>query len=501
MTSKFKKIDWFNLQKKYWKKTIILFSLITISTTLFILLTKNGIEKIYSSLRKGKDKSQLKYDFYWFGQKSLIDFGSSWKNYLGFMAFLAILSCLLVAVSYYYRSYFVNLIVSDYKKKAINKLFRLKEESTEKKKKKMLDIISRQIQILGDYFVNINDQIWVFFIILLLVIWEVRLASFNSLHWGLAYFVLATLLGFALDHWLRRKDLSLQKDLEKQIYEENNLINNRRIIIKKGLVDNLTERYFHSVQIVKEKANQESLVSNLYKAIFQHLIKFAKFFLFIIMLLFASDVNEFIILDMFARLSTSSTYLIKGLRKYPRYSSARKQINDFFNNQPERDDIQKNLIISEKIESLSLKGIVFSYKANKLVFNELDLNFQKGKINYLQAHNGFGKTTVVNLLFGLYQPSKGKILINDQYKLDEINLIKWRKKIAYAEHNNLVEVNLSTGQKQLLDLNQTLAQKNKDVFIFDEADNSLDEAKKKKFQSSLEQLSKNKLVIFLSAKN
>ena len=100
---------------------------------------------------------------------------------------------------------------------------------------------------------------------------------------------------------------------------------------------------------------------------------------------------------------------------------------------------------------------------------------------------------------GLYQPNQGEILINSKYKASEINLVEWRKKIAYAEHENLVENGLSTGQKQLADLNNLFVNsENKEIFIFDEADNALDENNKKEFRQKIERLAKKKLVILIS---
>ena len=100
---------------------------------------------------------------------------------------------------------------------------------------------------------------------------------------------------------------------------------------------------------------------------------------------------------------------------------------------------------------------------------------------------------------GLYQPHKGEIMVNNNYKLSEINLLQWRGKIAYAEHENLIENGLSTGQKQLVDLDNLLANsEEKEIFIFDEADNALDENNKKEFRQKIEKVSENKLVILIS---
>ena len=58
---------------------------------------------------------------------------------------------------------------------------------------------------------------------------------------------------------------------------------------------------------------------------------------------------------------------------------------------------------------------------------------------------------------------------------------------------------MSTGQKQLVDLNRLFDNsKNKEIFIFDEADNALDENNQKDFRQKIEKISKKKLVILIS---
>jgi len=62
----------------------------------------------------------------------------------------------------------------------------------------------------------------------------------------------------------------------------------------------------------------------------------------------------------------------------------------------------------------------------------------------------------------------------------------------------LIENGLSTGQKQLADLDSLFAKsKDKEIFIFDEADNALDEKNKEEFREKIEKISKKKLVILI----
>ena len=82
----------------------------------------------------------------------------------------------------------------------------------------------------------------------------------------------------------------------------------------------------------------------------------------------------------------------------------------------------------------------------------------------------------------------------------DINLKYWRENnIAYCANDTLVEKG-STGQKQLVNINQALEQrKGMQIFCFDEADNALDQEKKEIFQGHLNQLvNQNKIVIYIS---
>jgi len=69
--------------------------------------------------------------------------------------------------------------------------------------------------------------------------------------------------------------------------------------------------------------------------------------------------------------------------------------------------------------------------------------------------------------------------------------------VAYCAHDTLIEEG-STGQKQLANINQVLEQKKQaQIFLFDEADNALDQDNQEKFQERIKELAKNKLVVYI----
>lgn len=58
---------------------------------------------------------------------------------------------------------------------------------------------------------------------------------------------------------------------------------------------------------------------------------------------------------------------------------------------------------------IKINDLNFSYKRNKVVINNVNLNIQKGYIHGLLGKNGTGKTTLLKLIAGLLFPDSGKI--------------------------------------------------------------------------------------------
>ena len=88
---------------------------------------------------------------------------------------------------------------------------------------------------------------------------------------------------------------------------------------------------------------------------------------------------------------------------------------------------------------------------NKKIIKELSIKFKNKKINMVSGKSGCGKTTIVDLIIGLYKPDGGQILINNT-PLNKININHWRKQIGYVPQetillNDSILENITLGSK------------------------------------------------------
>ncbi|MDF2094366.1 ABC transporter ATP-binding protein [Aquibaculum arenosum] len=74
--------------------------------------------------------------------------------------------------------------------------------------------------------------------------------------------------------------------------------------------------------------------------------------------------------------------------------------------------------------------VCFSF-GERAVLKDVSFDLARGSLTVLMGASGGGKTTITDLLLGLYWPDDGRILIDD-VPLDEIDLDQWRSRIGYV---------------------------------------------------------------------
>ena len=85
--------------------------------------------------------------------------------------------------------------------------------------------------------------------------------------------------------------------------------------------------------------------------------------------------------------------------------------------------------------TLELRNVTFTFDdASAPTIDNLSLTIHKGERLGIQGTSGVGKTTLFNLILGLYHPTHGEILI-DGTPLTDHNIRKWQNAIGYVSQS------------------------------------------------------------------
>lgn len=197
-----------------------------------------------------------------------------------------------------------------------------------------------------------------------------------------------------------------------------------------------------------------------------------------------------------------------------------------------------------KKPQVTLENVNFSYQDGSEVLKDINLKLNSNETVALVGHSGAGKTTLINLILKLYEPTKGDLLLSGKkyskvghswvrshmalvFQDTELFSSTIKENVAYGHSssndkqiidalkkanawdfvskfkNGLDEqigergVKLSGGQKQRIQIARAILQ-NKPILILDEATSSLDSKSESLVQDALEKLFKGKLVIIIA---
>ena len=198
---------------------------------------------------------------------------------------------------------------------------------------------------------------------------------------------------------------------------------------------------------------------------------------------------------------------------------------------------------SSKTGEIRFENVWFGYKPDEYVIKNLDFTIKPGEKVALVGPTGAGKSSIIRLLCRLYEPTKGKIMVDgidirdipqadlrryigvilqesflfagdvkrnitlgDNYSLEEVkqaaklvNIDRFIEDLPDGYNTILRErgTNLSGGQKQLLAFAR-VAIRNPHVLILDEATSSLDVSTEAIIQEALDRLLANRSAIIIA---
>ena len=212
--------------------------------------------------------------------------------------------------------------------------------------------------------------------------------------------------------------------------------------------------------------------------------------------------------------------------------------NNFNLNNSKKVDLKRNI----QIKNLSFKH----NDSSSLIFDNLNVKFENNKVYFLNGDSGIGKTTFFDILMGLLCPLTANFYAdNNEFKSYRNKL--WQSKICHIPQNSLLAdtsilenitygsnsknlnlenirdicriaelqkfiensnegletiigekgLKISGGERQRLSIAKAIYA-NKDIYLFDEATNALDEKTEDKIFYNLKKFFENKIVILIS---
>ena len=115
---------------------------------------------------------------------------------------------------------------------------------------------------------------------------------------------------------------------------------------------------------------------------------------------------------------------------YPSYKAVLEESNRF--NLLNKLALNSQFVFNENIEIINMN---FAYPNNsKNILEKINLKIYKNKSIVILGNNGSGKSTFLNLISGLIEPTEGKIIIDNMHDLYS-NRKNWFKDISYVQQN------------------------------------------------------------------
>lgn len=129
---------------------------------------------------------------------------------------------------------------------------------------------------------------------------------------------------------------------------------------------------------------------------------------------------------------------LAGLWASYQYSfTAIERLNNILNHPQESKELSFFTNPKPVHNSIELKNVTFSYDGKNPVFENFNLQLPAGKHIAIVGHSGAGKTTLFNLLLGLYKPQAGQILI-DEVSITHLSFSELRSKIAHVPQESFL---------------------------------------------------------------
>ncbi|WP_339045969.1 ABC transporter ATP-binding protein [Spiroplasma endosymbiont of Colias croceus] len=127
---------------------------------------------------------------------------------------------------------------------------------------------------------------------------------------------------------------------------------------------------------------------------------------------------------------------IQFLGNWAKTSTSILRVNEILNIKPKIVNKEKALPVKQITSDIIFENVNFRYDEKEdWILNNFSFTFEKGKSYAIVGATGVGKTTISKLLLRYYDPAKGRILINNNTDLRDIDLAQYLHHIGYIEQD------------------------------------------------------------------
>ena len=150
-------------------------------------------------------------------------------------------------------------------------------------------------------------------------------------------------------------------------------------------------------------------------------------------------VGDFVLINTYvARLIQPLESMGMAARDVSQALAFLEKMLDMFREKPEVDVGERRAdAATQTAGSIAFENVTFSYKADRSTLKDVSFKVASGRTLGIVGSSGSGKTSIIRLLFRLYEPESGRILL-DGMPIPEMPLVDLRSSIAVVPQDTVL---------------------------------------------------------------
>jgi ABC-type transport system involved in Fe-S cluster assembly fused permease/ATPase subunit len=149
-------------------------------------------------------------------------------------------------------------------------------------------------------------------------------------------------------------------------------------------------------------------------------------------------IGDFVLINTYvARLVAPLESLGLAARDASQALAYLEKMLDMFREVPEQSEGRKRTDVQNPSGSVAFENVTFSYKEGRATLKDVSFEVAAGRTLGIVGSSGSGKTSIIRLLFRLYEPNSGRILMDDA-PISEMPLEELRSAIAVVPQDTVL---------------------------------------------------------------